>query len=129
MGKSRFVLEHAGCLNKLTVSVLRNSKLTCFYERALGPPSLCQGYLVLCPVLKRPCLSQMDLQFNLGVFLLSQCPLRFLQTFWDPRLAWWPIGEVRGDCLRLPLSFLLIREVGRLLTKPVGSKAMKCFPF
>lgn len=71
----------------------------------------------------------MDLQFNLEVLLLSSCPLRFLETFWDPMPAWWPVGEAGGDGFQLRLNFLLRRGVCRLLTKPVGSKAMKRFPF
>lgn len=39
MRKSRFVSEHVGCLNEITVLVLQNSKLIDFRERALGPPS------------------------------------------------------------------------------------------
>ena len=71
----------------------------------------------------------MDLQFNLEVFLLSLCPLRFLETFWDPVPAWGPVGEAGGDGFQLSLSFLLRRGVCHPLTKPVGSKATRRFSF
>lgn len=95
-------------------------------ERALGPPSqgpVLPGFLSC----SQEATSFIDgLQFNLEVLLLSPVSLRFLERFWDPVPAWWPVGEAGGDGFQLRLNFLLRRGVCLPVNQAQrGSKAMK----